>query len=119
MTVCFSLLLAFQLSSTVVSVIFFVIGLACAYQILAIYNASTYVGEHVAGLTTALANMIIMIFGYAFHSVMGTVINLLGGPSNQEALIYGVSVIPIALAFGSLGYLFLLTRRKPLSVQQE
>lgn len=108
MTVCFSVLLGVSLSSTWVSVIFFVIGLACAYQILAIYQASTYVGEHVAGLTTALANMIIMLFGYAFHSVMGAVITYCGGMNSPEALLKAVLVIPMGLSIGSVGYLYLL-----------
>jgi MFS family permease len=89
------------------TIIFILIGICCGYQILAIYKASTYVREQVAGLTTAVANMIIMIFGYAFHTVMGSVINAMGGPHNSKALIYGVAVIPIALIMGTVGFIFL------------
>ena len=63
------------------------VGICCAYQILAIYKASTYVREEVAGLTTAVANMIIMIFGYAFHATIGAVVNAMGGPNNSKALL--------------------------------
>jgi hypothetical protein len=79
-------------------------GVCCAYQILAIYKASTYVSERVAGLTTAVANMIIMIFGYAFHTVMGSVIDALGGPTVSTALTNGVAVIPMALCIGTAGF---------------
>lgn len=113
MTVSFSLLIAFHLASSMVSLSFIIVGVCCAYQILAIYKASTYVREQVAGLTTAVANMIIMIFGYAFHTAIGTVVNAMGGPNVSDALIYGVAVIPIALSIGSLGFtlLFVMDKR--------
>lgn len=112
MTVSFSLLLAWHLTSSMVTVSFVIVGVCCAYQILAIYKASTYVREQVAGLTTAIANMIIMIFGYAFHTIIGTVVNAMGGPNVSEALIYGIGVIPIALCIGSAGFIFLLAMDK-------
>ena len=112
MAVSFSLLLAWHLTSSMVSISFVIVGICCAYQILAIYKASTYVREQVAGLTTAVANMIIMVFGYAFHTVIGTVVNAMGGPSVSEALVFGVAVIPIALCIGSAGFIFLLVLDK-------
>lgn len=90
-----------------ISIAFLLVGVACSYQILSIYKASTYVSNEVVGLTTAVANMIIMSFGYAFHSIIGYVINTYGGPQVQKALIYGVSVIPVGLAIGVLGLLSL------------
>jgi MFS family permease len=81
---------------------FIIVGVCCAYQILAIYKASTYVPENVAGLTTAVANMIIMSFGYLFHTTIGLVINASNG---SQAYVYGVSVIPIALGIGVMGFL--------------
>ena len=117
MVLSFSLILSWHLSSSMISLNFILIGICCAYQILAIYKISTYVPEHIAGLTTAIANMIIMIFGYAFHSTMGGVINSTGGPSTVSALIQGVSVIPIALSIGTLGFIGLAIKdysRKPV-----
>ena len=113
MAVCFSSLLFTQLPSTALSLNFILVGMCCAYQILAIYKASTYAREHVAGLTTAVANMIIMIFGYAFHTLIGSVVNALGGPHSTQALLYGVAVIPIGLMLGTLGFgvLFVQERR--------
>lgn len=112
MALCFTTMLVFKVSPTVLTIIFVVIGICCAYQILAIYKVSTYVRENVAGLATAVANMIIMTFGYAFHSIMGGVINSLGGPGTQEALAYGIGVIPVALVLGTSGFIFLLIREK-------
>ena len=108
MAVCFFLLLEWRLTTSMVSLSFAIVGVCSAYQILAIYKASTYVRTEVAGLTTAVANMIIMIFGYGFHTVIGTVVNALGGPSVSEALLFGVAVIPAALCLGSAGFIFLL-----------
>lgn len=77
---------------------FIVVGVCCAYQILAIYKASTYVPDHVVGLTTAVANMIIMSFGYFFHTIIGLVITY------TQSYVYGISVIPIALGVGVMGF---------------
>ena len=83
---------------------FLLIGIACAYQILAIYKASTYVPEHQVGLTTAIANMVIMSFGYAFHTLISLVISQFGGPTKPLALAFGVGVIPTGLALAVIGY---------------
>lgn len=107
MAACFACLLIWQLSSQAITLNFILIGVCSAYQILAIYKASTYVREQVAGLTTAVANMIIMIFGYAFHSIIGGVVNFMGGPTTSHALIEGVAVIPITLALGTAGFVLL------------
>lgn len=119
MAVSFSLLLTLHFTSTILSLSFIVIGVCSAYQILAIYQASTYVREEVAGLTTAVANMIIMIFGYGFHTVIGTVVNAMGGQNVSQALIYGIAVIPIALCCGAGGFFLLLTREKSSNSKKE
>lgn len=107
MSLVFASFLIWHLSPELLSFNFLLVGVCCGYQILAIIKATTYVKEHVAGLTTAVANMIIMIFGYCFHTAIGTVINSMGGPQITDALVYGVSVIPVTLFFGSLGFVFL------------
>ncbi len=114
----FILLLTYQTSNMLLTINFLVIGVCCAYQILAIYKASTYVRPQIAGLTTAVANMIMMTFGYAFHTAMGTIINAMGGPSSAQALFYGVGVIPIALCLGSLGFIVLFLREKILGQER-
>ncbi len=91
-----------------ISVMFIAVGVCSAYQIIAIYKASTYVQEHVVGLTTAIANMIIMTFGYAFHSIIGVIIESMGGPQSTEAFQLGIVVIPIALVIGIVGYIALI-----------
>lgn len=109
MAVSFLFLLTSHLAPSLISVSFVLVGICCAYQILAIYKASTYVREEVAGLTTAVANMIIMIFGYAFHTLIGGMVTIMGGPTVSEALVYGVAVIPVSLAIGTVGFVLLFT----------
>lgn len=99
---------------TWLSVLFFIIGMLSSYQILAIYEASTYVAPRVAGLTNAMANMIIMTFGYVFHSIIGEVIDMFSNREgylpldSSKALIYGIWVIPTGLFVGALGLAFIL-----------
>lgn len=112
MTVCFSVMLFWPLSASALTLSFIIVGVCSAYQILAIYKASTYVREEVAGLTTALANMIIMIFGYAFHTIIGTVVNAMGGPEVSQALVYGISVVPFGLCLGTGGFIYMFAKEK-------
>ncbi len=112
MFLTFTALITLSLSETTIIGCFILVGVCCAYQILAIYKASTYVDEHLVGLTTAIANMIIMSFGYFFHSVIGLVIHASETLAPTEAFKHGISVIPITLALGSLGFLYLALRGK-------
>ncbi len=99
----------------IVSIYFVLIGICSAYQILAIYKASTFVKEEVAGLTTAAANMIIMVFGYLFHSVIGSLVSQYGGAESSYALKVGIAAIPVALAFGSCGFIALWRMEKQVA----
>ncbi len=112
MAVGFSLMLCTGLSPSFLSISYVIVGVCCAYQILAIYKASTYVREGVAGLTTAVANMIIMTFGYLFHAIIGKVVDVMGGPEVPDALSYGVAVIPVALLVGTAGFIYLFALEK-------
>lgn len=103
----FAMLVMGVLTENSITVGLLVVGLCCAYQILAIYKASTYVSENVAGLTTAVANMIIMSFGYAFHSVIGIVIKIFSEAGDSVSFAYGIAVIPITLAVGTAGFLLI------------
>lgn len=115
MAICFSLLLFSHLASGALSLSLVLVGICCAYQILAIYKASTYVRLQVAGLTTAVANMIIMVFGYGFHAAIGWIVNIMGGTDSSKALIQGLTVIPTALCLGVLGFVWLFIKETALN----
>jgi MFS family permease len=112
MAACFSLILFSQLTPGFLSLGLVLMGVCCAYQILAIYKASTYVRLEVAGLTTAVANMVIMIFGYVFHAIIGYTINIMGGATEAKPLVYGLSVIPVALCIGVCGFVWLFAQER-------
>jgi hypothetical protein len=112
MVASFAALLTWQQTAGTVSLSFVLVGICCAYQILALYKATTYVREGVAGLTTAVANMIIMIFGYGFHTVMGNVIHVMGGAEAPQALLHGITVIPLGLCLGIAGFVLLFATEK-------
>jgi predicted MFS family arabinose efflux permease len=96
-------------------IIFSIIGVMCGYQILVISKASTYVSANLVGLATACTNMIIMAFGYLFHTAIGFLIKSQwdhamanGVPVYSfDALISSLSVIPEALLVGGYGFILI------------
>jgi predicted MFS family arabinose efflux permease len=112
MTGSFLVLLVWPMEGGSLTFNFLFVGICSAYQIIAIYKASTYVRPQVAGLATAVANMIIMGFGYGFHTAMSTIIGAMGGAQDPTALTYGVAVIPVALAIGTIGFAVLFVYDK-------
>lgn len=112
MTSVFIALIFGYLTMNVITIAFLIVGVCSAYQILAIYKASTYVPEHVSGLTTAVANMIIMSFGYGFHTVIGLIVNAYEGINRTQAFVYGIGVIPVMLVLGTLGCAVLLWKEQ-------
>jgi MFS family permease len=117
MAISFVLLLCIPMAQGAMSISFIIVGVASAYQILAIYKASTYVRQEVAGLTTAVANMIIMVFGYLFHTIIGFVVGTSGGPSSTYALTWGIAVIPCALVIGTVGFSVLLIKESSQKIK--
>lgn len=116
MALIFSAMILGNLSTSYISVGLIIVGICCAYQILAIYKASTYVPEQVAGLTTAVANMIIMIFGYGFHSAIGFAIKVMENSGAENAYTAGISVIPITLIISVIGLtILMLSDRRTIS----
>lgn len=115
MGLAFVLLLTGLMPVSILTVLFFLVGIFCAYQILAIFKASTYSGERLVGLTTACANMIIMAFGYVFHSLIGQVMSSQWDGRmiddipiyNGEAYTFALMVIPVGLMMGGLGFAWL------------
>ena len=112
MAASFFVMLTGIVNLAVMGIMFIIVGVACAYQIIAIYKASTYVSDNVAGLTTAFTNMTIMFFGYIFHTAIGSTVHYMGGIGVNDALIYGVSIIPMALTIGSVGFIGLMLTEK-------
>ena len=92
-----------SMTPQIMGISFILVGVCCSYQILTVYMASTFAPKRVAELAGATANMIIMSFGYLFHTVIGIVLTELGGKDNPTAFKFAISVIPIGLVAGVLG----------------
>lgn len=104
--------------SSILPFLFSFVGVLCAYQIIVIYKATTYVPERLAAVTNALANMIIMTFGYFFHATIGGVMTYMWTGEmiadrplySAQLYTYGLSVIPMTLMIAALGYVVLWYR---------
>ncbi len=107
MAIMFFILLTGVFSANVMIIIFLSIGMCCAYQIIAIYKISTYVPENVTVLTTAVVNMVIMSFGYVFHTLIGAIINAMGGLQSKVAYVYGIASVPVLVSIGVIGFVAL------------
>lgn len=107
MAIGYIVLLSGKISVEAITANFIIIGICCAYQIIVIYKASTYVKEHVVSLTNAAANMIIMSFGYLVHTIIGVAVDHFGGRDNTDALNYGISSIPAMMTIAIIGLSFL------------
>jgi predicted MFS family arabinose efflux permease len=113
------LLLIFGVGSpATITILFCFVGVMCSYQIIAIYKASTFVPENLAGLTTACANMIIMTFGYMFHSSIGFLMQLpytgITEHPSYTALDFarGIGIIPICLFAAGIGFSILMVKSR-------
>ncbi len=107
MTVVFAAMLMGFGTPQTLSILLTAVGVCCAYQIIAIYVASTFVIERLVGLTTAVANMIIMMFGYVFHTSIGLLMgdHQQAGNFSPEQYQVGLSVIPICLGIAVVGFI--------------
>ena len=107
MLLSFTLFMTIKLPIYVIFPVMFLIGMCSSYQILAIYKATTFVKSNIVGLTTTFANMMIMLFGYFFHSVIGYLVDIFGGSNSQEALTIGISTIPLSLLVAAIGFILI------------
>jgi MFS family permease len=112
MAISFTVLLCFKPSVVVLSVLFFMIGVFCAYQVLVIHVNSLRVAEAHAGVVTAFTNMVIMSFGYVFHYGIGSLMKMFWNGQcengiatySSQSYIFGLSIIPIALIIAYCGF---------------
>ncbi len=97
------------------TIIMFILGILCCYQVLVFTLASNYVLKSQTGFAVSIINCVNMLFGYFFHSLIGTSISkkwdgiLLNGLEfySREVLISSLSIIPIGCFIGLLCFLLL------------
>ena len=109
MCVGFVLIFMQVASPTILVLLFIIIGIFSSYQTLIIHKSCTLVPENFVGLTTACANMVIMIFGYFFHTIIGKLIEIrsINGLYTFNSLVSGISIIPICLFIASCAFIYI------------
>jgi predicted MFS family arabinose efflux permease len=120
MMALFGTLMFVPLNAKEVGVLFFGLGLFSAYQVLVVCMNSQNVPKRYIGLVGAFTNMTIMSFGMLFHIAItqtmnwfwdGLVVN--GVPFySPQCYVWGLSVIPAALALGFVGFVYLGAQSK-------
>ncbi|WP_041651628.1 MFS transporter [Anaplasma centrale] len=87
------------------------VGICSAYQIVTTFKSIEYVDSGSVAMATAISNMVIMFFGYFFHTVISLVINaywdgkVVSGQAvyGSETLVKAMLVIPAGVLIGTVG----------------
>lgn len=106
------ILLTSNLNYLVLYILCLFIGIFSAYQILIFEIASKVAPLHLVGVATSLINMLIMVFGAFFHSIIGYIIQNHFTPINighiriydHVAFNSAFAIILIGLVIGVLGF---------------
>jgi MFS family permease len=126
MIVLFLLIMSGILTNWLLVCSFICLGFFCAYQVPALCRATTFTPVFATSLTTAVANMVIMLFGSFFHTILGGCVSYFSTAPIAEKniigcytpLIYQKSfmVIPFMLIFGIIIFFYVhLKNRNPIS----
>lgn len=95
--------------------VLFMIGFASAYQIVLMTKAGILSGNKLVTTGTAIANMIVMIFGTIYHSIIGNIVSatntLSDGAFSAESLSYGITPILFGLLV-AIPFLFMSAKNK-------
>ena len=111
MIICFVYILSVRANADSLYYTCVITGIFCAYQVVIIARIATFVSEERSGMAAAVANMIIMTFGWVFHNSIGmTLDNLWNGEIvdgarsySAEAFITSISIIPTAMSLAITG----------------
>lgn len=101
MLIGFYAVLYYRPSFSVLFAILLIIGVASSYQTLIVYLASTLVPKNVKSLATACSNMVMMIFGFFFHSIIGHLAH--DGINQAPVIINSLNVILYTLLASIVG----------------
>ncbi|MDG1436228.1 MAG: MFS transporter [Rickettsiaceae bacterium] len=112
LTACFIYLLSGKATIDSLYYVCVTIGIFCAYQVVMLAKISTFVSEERSGMAAAVANMIIMIFGWFFHNSIGRTLEslwdgvIIDGVKQYSASAFtiSISIIPISSIFAVIGF---------------
>jgi predicted MFS family arabinose efflux permease len=109
--ICFSYMLSGKANINSLDYICIIIGIFSAYQVIILAKVATFVSEERSGIAGAVANMIMMTFGWFFHSMIGTTLDnswdgtVASGARqySSEAFIQSISIIPSSALVAVIG----------------
>lgn len=107
MLVIFAILFAIPLylDLNILYTLMFLAGVASAYQIVLLGKVRFFISDKLADLSSATCNMIMMIFGTIFHTIIGLV------TQHYNSVFIGLGIIPIALLISTLMLVFLSSKK--------
>ena len=103
----FYLLFQYQLNMHVISILMFIMGILCCYQLLIFVLAEKIVAKSLMGATIAIINCINMSFGSFFHKIIGIVAELNTEAGCEVNYTQSLLVVPMCAAIGALGFVIL------------
>ena len=120
MAILFTTLYILKMPEMVIKIVLFLIGIFCAYQVIVVYKAITYVSENLVGLASSIVNMVMMAFGVFFHNIIGKLMHLTWDGKvtdgvivySADSYLYALSIIPICLVCGGIGFIFVKHSQK-------
>jgi MFS family permease len=106
-----TLFYASGLNLSMIYIACFVIGVLSSYQILSFVIVQKMESATNISISIALLNMMIMVFGFIYHSLIGFILDTFFISSTVNTLIYGVdayqaafSVILVGIIIGAVGF---------------
>lgn len=111
----FILFLGSKINSSILCLLFFIIGILCCYQVIVFSIGVSLVSKEACGVTIAFLNSINMLGGSFFHTTIGLLIDYfwLGQSENNirlydiHAYTYGLFIIPLTAIIGGIIFLCL------------
>jgi MFS family permease len=122
MAACFLLMFFYTIPVHALHIVYFIIGFFSAYQVIILSKIASYYTASLAGLAGAVANMIVMSFGYFFNTAIGFSLDYFWDNAmlkeavreySKVTYIKAISIIPITLCIAGVGFLLIsIYRRK-------
>ncbi len=108
MAVSFYYMLLIPKNIEIVHFLCIIIGFFCSYQIIIISKIATFTHKNLSGMAAAIANMIVMVFGWFFHNIIGYRLELqiegIGDKAyNADMYATSLNIIPLAIIIGITG----------------
>lgn len=110
-----------EISYSTLCVLMFIFGILCQYQIIVLNFVSKIVDYNYKTVTVSIVNCVNMMFGSFFHKIIsyamemkwdGRVDEMGKNVYGSNAIVFGISTIPVFCFFGTLGFVYVIYKNK-------